>query len=117
MIRTTSSARNHLPAGLSLAGGPSEEKEERMPQGDWSTPEVFHRSIQRYIDAHPTFQAELRAHIATTGARDVAMTIAQMLDFWEWSRARGDIAAEKAQRRSAETRQIADAEHNQRSHP
>jgi hypothetical protein len=45
------------------------------------------------------------------------MTIAQMLDFWEWSRARGDISAEKAQRLSAQTRQIADAEHNQRSHP
>ena len=88
-----------------------------MPQVDWSNPEVFHRSIQLYIDAHPTFQAELRAHIAVTGDYDVAMTTAQMLDFWEWSRARGDMSAEKAQRLSAQTRQIADAEHNQRSHP
>ena len=78
-----------------------------MPQVDWSNPEVFHRS----------FRAELRAHIATTGARDVAMTIAQMLDFWEWSRARGDMSAEKAQRLIAQTRQIANAEHTRRSHP
>ncbi|HSX81561.1 MAG TPA: hypothetical protein VLQ80_23730 [Candidatus Saccharimonadia bacterium] len=88
-----------------------------MPQVDWSTPEVFHRSIQLYMDTHPTFHAELRAHIATTGARGVAMTIAQMLDFWEWSRARGDISAEKAQRLIAQTRQIANAEHTRRSHP
>ena len=87
-----------------------------MPQGDWSTPEVFHRSIQLYIDAHPTFQAELRAHIAVTGDYDVAMTTAQMLDFWEWSRARGDISAEKAQRLIAQTRQMANAEHIQRQH-
>ena len=82
-----------------------------MPQVDWSNPEVFHRSIQLYIDAHPTFQAELRAHIAVTGDYDVAMTTAQMLDFWEWSRARGDISAEKAQRLIAQTRQMANAEH------
>jgi hypothetical protein len=87
-----------------------------MPQVDWSNPEVFHRSIQLYIDAHPTFQAELRAHIAVTGDYDVAMTTAQMLDFWEWSRARGDISAEKAQRLIAQTRQMANAEHIQRQH-
>ena len=87
-----------------------------MPQVDWSNPEVFHRSIQLYIDTHPTFQAELRAHIAVTGDYDVAMTTAQMLDFWEWSRARGDISAEKAQRLIAQTRQMANAEHIQRQH-